>query len=189
MATDALDVLSLELLKYELRLPQSEVEHDALLTAQTSAAVAFVSKYLPAPLLDRAEGFRCFRPGDPVAPIVLPTDNVRAVTSASYWTANGSLLDAPDGVVAVGTLGRTLDSGGFVIYPPVTGWPEVLDNSKMVIVVKRGMDTPPALRSAVMLCVRQLYDGYREIRPREAFWAMLEPWRSVAGRTVRGFTP
>ena len=76
-----------------------------------------------------------------------------------------------------------------MIYPPTSGWPVVRENSLIEVVVTRGMNTPPALRSAVVLCVRQLYDGYREIRPTEAFWAMLEPWRSVAGRTVRGFTP
>ena len=42
----------------------------------------------------------------------------------------------------------------------------------------RGMDTPPALRSAVVLCVRQFYDGYREIRPTEAFYALMRPYRS-----------
>ena len=48
--------------------------------------------------------------------------------------------------IPVSSLGRTLDQhGGYVIYPPVTGWPEVLDNSKMVIVVKLGMDTPPVV--------------------------------------------
>ena len=51
------------------------------------------------------------------------------------------------------------------------------------------MDAPPALRSAVVLCVRQLYDGYREIRPTEAFWAMIEPWRDYGSLTVEGFDP
>ena len=189
MATDALDVLSLEMVKAELRIPQSETQHDELLTSHVAAGVAFVSKYLRAPLLDRAEGFRCFRPGDS-APIVLPTNNVRSVSSVRYWTVSGGSLEAaPDGMIPVGSLGRRVQHGGYVIYPPTSGWPVVLANSLIEIVVTRGMNTPPALRSAVALCVRQLYDGYREIRPKEAFWAMIEPWRSVADRTVRGFTP
>lgn len=35
----------------------------------------------------------------------------------------------------------------------------------------------PALQAAVILVVRQLYDGYREIRPTEAFYALIAPWR------------
>ena len=189
MATDALDVLSLARAKSELRINLAETDHDTLLTDLIASGVSFVSAPLRAPLLDRAEGFRCFRPGDSATPIVLPTDSVRSVGSVRYWTVNGALRKAPDGMVAVGTLGRRVQHGGYVIYPPTSGWPVVLANSLIEVVVTRGMNTPPALRSAVALCVRQLYDGYREIRPKEAFWAMLEPWRDVAHRTVRGFTP
>ena len=40
------------------------------------------------------------------------------------------------------------------------------------------MDTPPAVIAAVVLCVRQLYNGYREIRPTEAFYALMQPFRA-----------
>ena len=39
----------------------------------------------------------------------------------------------------------------------------------------------PALRSAAILLVRQLYNGYREIRPTEAFFALIDPFRNLAG--------
>lgn len=43
-------------------------------------------------------------------------------------------------------------------------------------------DTSPlALRQAVILCVRQFYDGYREIRPGEAFFALIAPYRTFVG--------
>ena len=193
MATDALAVVSLATMKSELRIGLSETDHDILLTDLIANAVSFVSAPLRAPLLDRAEGFRCWPPADSATPIVLPTDSVRSVGSVRYWTVNSALREAPDGKIDVGTLGRLIAHRrlprGFEIYPPADGWPVVLDNSPIEIVVTRGMNTPPALRSAVVLCVRQLYDGYRQIRPKEAFWAMIEPWRSVADRTVRGFTP
>ena len=35
----------------------------------------------------------------------------------------------------------------------------------------------PALKAAVTLVIRQLYGGYREIRPTEAFYALIAPWR------------
>ena len=34
------------------------------------------------------------------------------------------------------------------------------------------------LRAAITTTVRQLYDGYREIRPTEAFFALMGPYRS-----------
>ena len=39
----------------------------------------------------------------------------------------------------------------------------------------------PALRSAAIILCRQFYNGYREIRPTEAFWAILDPYRNLAG--------
>ncbi len=176
MATNALEVVSLATIRSELRIPDDS--HDGLLTGQIAAAVSFVSLHLRVPLLDRAEEFRCSRPSYAAAPIVLSTDGVRSVSSVKYWTAAGSLREAPNGTIAVGALGRLVEYCGFVIYPPASGWPLVLDNSLIEIVVTRGMDTPPAVIAAVVLCVRQLYNGYREIRPTEAFYALMQPFRA-----------
>ena len=176
MATNALEVVSLATIRSELRIPDDS--HDGLLTGQIAAAVSFVSLHLRVPLLDRAEEFRCSRPSYSATPIILPTDGVRSVSSVKYWTADGSLREAPNGTIDVSTLGRLVEYCGFVIYPPADGWPLVLDNSQIEIGVTRGMDTPPALRSAVVLCVRQFYDGYRRIRATEAFYALLQLFRS-----------
>ena len=178
MAADALDIVSLAAMKDELRIPAAETAHDTLLTSHIANAVSFVSRPLRVPLLDRAEGFRCSRPADSDTPIVLPTDGVRSVGSVRYWPVDGSLREAPGGTIDVGTLGRLVAGSGFEVYPPADGWPLVLDNSHIEIVVTRGQDTPEALRSAVILCVRQFYDGYRNIRPTEAFYALMTPYRS-----------
>ena len=178
MATNALDIVSLATMKSELRIPASEPEHDVLLTRQIASAVSFVSKHLRAPLLDRAEVFRSSRPSDAATPIVLPTGSVRSVGSVKYWTAGGAIREAPDGAIDVDTLGRLVALSGFQIYPPAAGWPLVLGGSLIEIMLTRGMDAPEALRAATVLCVRQLYDGYREIRPTEAFYALMAPFRS-----------
>ena len=87
------------------------------------------------------------------------------------------------------TLGRLEQGkGGFVIYPPIAGWPEVLADSLIELLVVRGMNAPPALLAAVVLCVRQLYNGHRDIRPTEAFWALIDPFRTYAFQED-GFTP
>ena len=182
MATDALAIVSLATMKSELRIPLAETEHDTLLTGQIKGAVSFVSRHLRAPLLDRVEVFRSARPGDSMAPIVLPTGSVRYVGSVKYWTPGRALRDAPDGTIDVDTLGRVVALRGFQMYPPADGWPLVLGGSEIEITLTRGMDTPPPLRAAVVLCVRQLYDGYREIRPTEAFWALLGQYRAYTRR-------
>ena len=178
MATNALDIVSLATMKDELRIPATEVDHDVLLTGQIAAAVSFVSRFLRVPLVDLAVTFRCSRPSYAAAPIVLSSAGVRSISSVKYWTAAGSLREEPNGSIAVGTLGRLVEYCGFVIYPPAAGWPLVLDGSVIEIGVTRGQDTPEALRAAVILCVRQFYDGYRRIRPTEAFYAMVRPFQS-----------
>ena len=178
MATDALDIVSLATMKDELRIPLAETSHDLLLSGQIAASVSFVSRFLRVPLLDRAVTFRCSRPSYAPAPLILSTDGVRSISSVKYWTLAGSLREAPNGTIAVGTLGRQVEYCGFVIYPPAAGWPMVLDNSLIEIGVTRGQDTPEALRAAVILCVRQFYDGSRRIRPTEAFFAMLRPFQA-----------
>ena len=178
MATNALDIVSLATMKDELRIPATEVDHDVLLTGQIAAAVSFVSRFLRVPLVDLAVTFRCSRPSYAAAPIVLSSAGVRSISSVKYWTAAGSLREEPNGSIAVGTLGRQVEYCGYVIYPPAGGWPLVLDNSLIEIGVTRGQDAPEALRAAVILCVRQFYDGYRRIRPTEAFYAMVRPFQS-----------
>ena len=50
--TEALAIVSLDSMKTELRIPLSEVEHDALLTDQIHAAANFVSQSTGRPLAD-----------------------------------------------------------------------------------------------------------------------------------------
>ena len=94
-------------------------------------------------------------------------------------------------------MGRHGKAGdAYVVYPPSTGWPEVLSNSKIEFVLQQGVDMTAASRAiaqAVILLVRQLYDGYREIRKTEAFYALLMDWRYYGpvtstrpGETIEG---
>ena len=41
-------------------------------------------------------------------------------------------------------------------------------------------EVPKALTQAVILCVREFYNGYAEIRPTAAFYALIAPWRRYA---------
>ena len=66
------------------------------------------------------------------------------------------------------------------VWPPAAGWPSVLAGSCWRVTYTSGIDfggVVDDLRAAVVLGVRQLYDGAAEIRPTAAFYALVAPWR------------
>ena len=178
MAATATDVVSLAEIKAELRIGVDD--HDELLTSQIAAAVSFVSREIDAPLLDVTETIYVPRPLR-LRPVTFRARAAKVVEAVEYWTASSSLRMPPDGRIDGAHLGRReFDDVAVVVYPPVDGWPEVLPGSMLVVEVVRGIDidaSNQALKQAVILAVRQFYDGYREIRPTEAFFALIAPFR------------
>ena len=189
MAAAGTDIVSLNEIKTELRLGgdtdgsrAAYTERDDLLTAQIDAAVSFVSKSISSPLVDVTETLH-IPPQQGVLALWFPARHVKSLGDPiRYWSPSGALRDEPDGTIAVSDLGRRFQRTEhmYEIWPPADGWPETLGNSLLQIQLKRGLDlddTTQALKQAVILCVRQLFDGYREIRPTEAFYALITPWR------------
>ena len=181
MADTATEVVTLDEIKAELRIDAAVSDHDALLTGHIEAAVSFVARHVDAPLVDVAETIYAPRPSGASLPVSFRVLAVKSVESVKYWTPASALRDDPDGAVAKGDLGRLVSEGRHnLLYPPADGWPEALQGSLLAVQVKRGLAidaTTKALKQAVVLCVRQFYDGYREIRPTEAFYALIAPWR------------
>ena len=184
MAATPVDVVSLEAMKLELRIEPDETDHDAMLTAQIGAAVSFVGRAIKEPLVDVTDTLKCPRPSGDAA-VVLYASAITAVTSVRYWTTDGSLRAAPDGTVDIATLGRreAFDRGRCTRqYPPADGWPETLSSSRVWFDVTRGFvleDKHESIKQAIILCVRQLYDGSIQIRPTEAFFSFIDPWRDL----------
>ena len=184
MAASATDVISVARIKDELRIPAGTDSQDDLIQNQIEAAVSFVSSVLRAPMVDRDE--RYFLPpvtGD--GALIFASPMLKSITEIKYWTSGGSLRLDPDGTIQAADLGRLhfgrYDWQTHSQFPPAVGWPQTLADSLLEIKVVRGMDITPgtaALRSAVVLCVRQLYDGYRQIRPTEAFLQIVKPFRN-----------
>ena len=183
----AIEVVTLDRAKTELRLGGDTdesrtdfTEHDALLTGHIRASVAFVEHQTSRAIVERDETVTERRPWEE-NPVIVGLTDILSILSVSYWTPDAALRAAPDGSIAVNDLGRRAyvkpGSAYYEVWPPAAGWPEVLPNSGgLEIVVRRGMalaDVPERWKAAVVLCVRQLYDGYREIRPTEAFFAMI----------------
>ena len=158
----ALDVVTIDLIKDELRIPDGVTSQDNLLQNQIEAAVSFVSHGLRGPLVDQDEKYY-LQPPAMDSPLIFASPAFKEISGIKYWSPSGSLRLDPDGAIAPGDLGRLhkerYDWQTHSVYPPSAGWPETLHDSLIELTVVRGMDITPesaALRTAVILCVRQL---------------------------------
>lgn len=194
MAATALDVLSLERLKHELRIDPTETSQDSTLIGQIQASVSHVAQSVTVPLLDRTETLYVRQsPSD--RPAFLRATYVKQVSAVRYWTPDGALRLPANASIALADLGRqqpsfTNSAGlrlgealGLWVWPPADGWPPVLSGSCFEFDILRGLDIGPeeeALVQAVILCCRQLYDGREEIRPTTAYKQFIKPWKSMS---------
>ena len=181
MVTPPKEVVSLDRLEREgFRIPAGDTDQRELLTGLLKSAVAFVSRQISLPLVDVTETrYMPAAVGDD--PLRFRALAVKSVDSVKYWSPAGALRAKPDGTFATADLGRFVSiERDNALYPPVGGWPAVLDGSPFEVEITRGFEITEQsqdLRSAVILCVRQLHDGWPEIRPTAAFYALIAPWR------------
>ena len=179
MPSTALEVLSLADAKAQLRV--TVPDHDALITGHIEAAVAFVAKKTHVPLLDETYTADVKRPVSD-RPMVFGWQvfDITGVISVAYWEPTQALREAPTGSIDVADLGR-LDhwrhykGDRWHLWPPAAGWPKVLSESLINLELKRSVtEVPPALRTAVLLAVRQLYEGFYEIRMTNAMFTFMK---------------
>ena len=86
MVATALDVVSLDEMKSELRISTDELSQDGLLTGHIQSAVSFVSSHISLPLVDQTIRIFSYRPSlnDPA---VLGARAVKSVSTVKYWGA------------------------------------------------------------------------------------------------------
>lgn len=174
----ALDVLPLATAREELRIPDRD--HDGLLETQIAAAVDWVAAETSLPLVDVTADCAVPR-GAASAPVLVPGAAVRRIERIAWWSPDASPSGDPDRrtVAAWGRL--DVRPGAAFVWPPPAGWPAGRSGTPLVVTVTRGLDpVPPALRSACVLALRQLYDGAAEIHATAAVYALVQPWRRLA---------
>lgn len=193
MAATALDIVSVPDMKEELRIPGATTSQDALLKRQIESAVSYCQHGLRAPLIDVVNVYRLTPVTGTTAPLIFAAPALKAVEHLDYWTPTGSEIAAPNGRIGGADLGRLAfgryDWQTHGLSPTTSGWPETLPDTVFLLSAKRGIDITPetaALRSAVILLVRNLYDGYRQIRTNEAFLRILKPFKSRGFVSRRG---
>lgn len=161
--------------------PDEQAEDERIVRAIEGAAI-YVAKRTGRPIVTRGDTVDAVRPIDPDWPIALlgydREENIEVVR-VRYWTPAGSLRDVPDGEIPIGQLGRlaSFSTEHKSLYPPAAGWPAVLDDSTIEILINTTTTNVAAgLEAAVILVARQLFEGYQEIRPTAAFHVLIEPF-------------
>lgn len=180
MAADANGVVTLERLKSELRIESTETAHDSLLAEQRADAISLTESYLRRPLIDRTRTIRTSAmPEGSTSPLRLRSlPGFKSLARIKYWQDSQTRRDEPSGVILPAALGRTEQVDGVVeIHPQADGWPAYGFAEYRVEAVTGWQEIPSALRSAVVVLVRQLYNGYREMRADAAFYALISGHR------------
>lgn len=182
MASSVTDIISVDDMKTELRLPLDVKDHDEMIKSQMSAAASFLSRYISVPLIDVTETVHGIPPLDSSKPIAIMAVALKEIESVRYWSPGGALRLEPDQTIAKADLGRTekRPDGWNMVWPPADGWPERLKNSMYEFRVTRGVDiddSTKALAQALVILVRQYYDGYHEFSPTNTVMALIAPWR------------
>ena len=165
MVSRALDVLSVDEMKMELRIPSEVIDHDQLIERHISSAVAEITGYLHRPIVDTTKWTAAAKPSmimNPVAWIGYPT---RSVGSIHYWLPGQTSAENPNGHLSFQDLGRSLRGRTrwqHFRYPPSTGWPTTAPNSPLVIEYIDGLHIDShnfMIKQAIVLLCRSFYDG------------------------------
>ena len=190
--TSATAVVSLAEAKRELRDPPDSA--DALITAHIAAAVNYIEAWLSRPIL------RVNRECDVLAtgknPMIFRLNDAYDVRSIKYWSDEDAFRLEPDEsvvdreaspVVPLSEVGR-VEYGkwpNFVhcIYQPGgDGWPDAYQDTFRVVMYA-GIDIAKAtgLKQAIILGVRQLWDGHAEVTMNNAMEWLANPWKRYVG--------
>lgn len=171
-------LFSLQTMRREMRAPDvANATRDAVIQSKFTAAAAWVTRESGVPLIDYTKTVYCPRPRGDDTPLVIDDTYVKEITAIKYWTADGTLVDDPDGTYVPGRLrAHALDHA--VLWPNTQGWPTVLNRSDLEITYTRGTPTvEEGLRGAVVLIAYDLYQGAPEIKPTAAVFSLINPYR------------
>ena len=162
MATNSIEIISVEQMAGQLRIPKPTDEEKVLIEMAINAGVSRVIAYTGVPLLDTAVAITV--PTFIVyvnEPVALNQRHIKAIDSVKYWAAGKDLREEPGNEIAVDTLGRleSTRDGKSLIYPPAAGWPVT---EAFIFSVTVGLDITPnneVFRFGCILAAREAHEG------------------------------
>lgn len=174
----ALEVISLQTAKDDLRLAEDTDEFDNALQQHIKAAVSFIGAAAGVPLTLTSESVPVAVPRGGGL-LEIPARHVQRLDYLAYWpqlppTGAASRLSLAGAIFAA-------DAPVTRVWPPDGGlWPEAHQAS---VALERGldMDAPEAeaLKMAVLLEIREIFDGAM-MRTTPAISRLIEPVKVVA---------
>ncbi len=162
MPATALEVLPLETMKAELRIPVDESDHDTMLSGQIARAVAFVAQHTGLPLVDELATYSAPPPAQDCPLCIGNVRNALEVREVKYWSSAEAFRAEADEEIAVADVGRleTRNGNQLFLYPPADGWPEVPVGTCFQVKIRRGVATVPEYLQQAAICqVRIEYNG------------------------------
>ena len=165
MVADAETLLPLDDLKRFLFIETDRDDLDGSLQLARSAAIAHVERDLDTTLIAEEVVVPAPRPRDGV-PIYFPWPDVSAVSEITYYRASqASTAEEPAGRIQQAELGRFENLCGLpILYPPASGWPEVIEGSALRVKLKRDAypsaeKMPADVRALVAAEARRIFEG------------------------------
>lgn len=186
MATQAIEILSVDAAKMHIEADDGIPNVDAKVTQAIKSAVAHMEKETGYPLIEREEEFDVYPRGKSL-PAVLPCRFVINVVAVEYWQQSQQLRDEPSGTIPVDDLGRRKENpyrGDTLVWQPEDGWPDRLYSSPIRFRVTRSYElTRPKdehLRQAIILLTRHFYDQPERFESDFAVNSLVNAWKWTA---------
>ena len=186
MASGANDIVTLERMKTELRIPATITDHDLIIEGQIKSAISWVSEATGHPLIDITKKIYDCPYG--ASPILISTHFAKSLSGIKYWDSDGSLNAGPNATLTGSYLTNRI-LGIASVYPPDEGWPDILAGSLFEITLIEGYDITSeseALEHGVILLVRDLYTGVRDERTDSIIYSIIDPFIRYTYRTAEG---
>lgn len=156
------EVVTVATLRNEFQV--TDASRDTRIELIRDQAIELVERRTGLPLIDRDVVLQVLRPVKSIEPIRLDAWDVKAVVSVQFWQTTDTLRLEPTGMIDVAGLGRLVQASyPFyypAIYPPMSGWPTILEDSCFVFTVKRGLEVvDKGTLASIVLTARQLFQG------------------------------
>ncbi len=184
MATEAIEIITLDVGKLELQADDGIVDVDRRITRAIKAAVGYVEKETGLPLIEAQDTYEVSVRANEI-PAILPRLHIKSIDEVLYWEKEQELREEPQGNIAVESLGRIKADpykDWTLVWPPADGWPIRLYGSEFRFTVTRSYELDSSkdehLLQALILMMRNFYDQPERFESDFAVNNLIRAWKS-----------
>lgn len=180
MVAYAENVLALDTLRTELRIPTGDTEHDGIIFQHRQAAIDWVEEQTNRSIIDKVFMHQTvyYYEDEPLDLGKLPDLKITDENRVRWWGLHDDFWQPASHENGVGRIYEYAQHRYRVL--PLDGkWP-IAQNSRLMFVLNTGMDTvPAAFQQAIVLWARALYNGNATLPERATVLRLLEPYMAI----------